>query len=55
MNQYRYDEIEKDIYIIEVKRFGIWWDYYKSFYTKEDMMECVEQLRKEGHKVVEMV
>lgn len=53
MSKYRYSKLEEDIYLIEVKRFGIWWDYYKDFYTKKDMMECIEELRKQGHEIVE--
>lgn len=56
MSKYRYITTEDDfgnkVYLIQVKKFWIWWDY-EPFYTRRSMMECVEQLKKEGHEIVE--
>jgi len=56
MSKYRYktgiDDFGYKVYLIQVKKFWIWW-YYDFFYTRGAMMERAEQLKKEGHKIVE--
>lgn len=56
MSKYRYkkgiDDLGYKVYLIQVKKFWIWWDY-DFFYTRGAMMERIEELKKEGHKIVE--
>ncbi|WP_373137278.1 hypothetical protein [Parabacteroides merdae] len=56
MAKYRYGLYENFFgdqwYQVQVKRFGIWWDD-ESFSTEKGMMKYVEQLRKQGHILIE--
>ena len=57
MAKYRYGLYENFFcdqwYQVQVKRFGIWWDD-ESFSTEKGMMKYVEQLRKQGHILIEV-
>lgn len=56
MAKYGYGLYEKFFggqwYQVQVKRFGIWWDD-ESFSTEKGMMKYVEQLRTQGHILIE--